>query len=375
MVNIREFSLFLVLVAVTKLTLCAKTDVKVSGSKKTDNLRQTAAMGIALGMIKVHKKMESNVLNLLNNFTKVAKNSKTSETVAVNQLKELKKTMNRDKYAINILKNGLDLALNSKNVRSYRQALSKMAHGERLKTPENLLISDLSVEKVQVIVDNHLNFMRKEMSLAHEALKKVESNKTPKISFTSPKPKLQHPIYMNSIFNHDTVRLPQLIVPMVYEIDVESFYRFRRQNEDDAKNEGDSKTEDESKDENKVDSTRESQENFDENFGPPSEPSGGGGVTGLIASLSGGEGGSDVGALVGAISGVISSLFGPGGLDVPSLLSTGSSLIAGLLGLLKSFKSNGNLKNSYQEAMKILEKFLLTTLESPLKDFQVVVVQ
>lgn len=337
MVYFREFSLFLMLVTVTKLTLAAKTDVKVSevnSDKKTDNLRQTAAMGIALGMIKVHKKMESNVLNLLKNFTKVVENSKASETVAINQLKELKKTMTRDKYAINILKNGLDLALNSKSVRNYRQALSKMAHGVRVKTPENPLISDVNVKEVQIIVENHLNFMRGEMSSAREALKKVESNKTPKISFTSSKPKLQHPIHMNSIFNHDTVRLPQLIVPMVYEIDVESFYRLRRQNEDDNKNEVDSKSEDKSKDEDKIGSTRESQEDFDENFGPPSEPSGGGGgITGLIASLSGGEGGSDVGALVGAISGVISSLFGPGGLDLPSLLSTGSSLIAGLLGL------------------------------------------
>ena len=64
--------------------------------------------------------------------------------------------------------------------------------------------------------------------------------------------------------------------------------------------------------------------------------------------------GSDVGALVGALSGIVTSLFGvnnlnfitqwtfliiinyaiwqPGGLDVPSLISTGTSLLAGLLG-------------------------------------------
>ncbi|XP_030379726.1 uncharacterized protein LOC115627971 [Scaptodrosophila lebanonensis] len=58
---------------------------------------------------------------------------------------------------------------------------------------------------------------------------------------------------------------------------------------------------------------------------------GGGGLVGIIGSLSGGEGGSDVGALIGALTGVISTLFGPGGLDIESLISTATSLLAGLL--------------------------------------------
>uniref|UniRef100_A0A182UCH0 Uncharacterized protein n=1 Tax=Anopheles melas TaxID=34690 RepID=A0A182UCH0_9DIPT len=55
------------------------------------------------------------------------------------------------------------------------------------------------------------------------------------------------------------------------------------------------------------------------------EEEGPGGLVGLIASLSGGDEGSDVGALIGSLS-------APGGLDVPGLLGTGTSLIAGLLG-------------------------------------------
>ncbi|XP_040173551.1 uncharacterized protein LOC120906144 [Anopheles arabiensis] len=62
------------------------------------------------------------------------------------------------------------------------------------------------------------------------------------------------------------------------------------------------------------------------------EEEGPGGLVGLIASLSGGDEGSDVGALIGSLSAVVTNLFGPGGLDVPGLLGTGTSLIAGLLG-------------------------------------------
>ncbi|XP_053677958.1 uncharacterized protein LOC128728361 [Anopheles nili] len=62
------------------------------------------------------------------------------------------------------------------------------------------------------------------------------------------------------------------------------------------------------------------------------EEDGPGGLVGLIASLSGGDEGSDVGALIGSLSAVVTNLFGPGGLDVPGLLGTGTSLIAGLLG-------------------------------------------
>uniref|UniRef100_A0A182PWF3 Uncharacterized protein n=1 Tax=Anopheles epiroticus TaxID=199890 RepID=A0A182PWF3_9DIPT len=71
--------------------------------------------------------------------------------------------------------------------------------------------------------------------------------------------------------------------------------------------------------------TSESMESSEEEEGP-------GGLVGLIASLSGGDEGSDVGALIGSLSAVVTNLFGPGGLDVPGLLGTGTSLIAGLLG-------------------------------------------
>ncbi|XP_061386150.1 uncharacterized protein LOC133321065 [Musca vetustissima] len=64
---------------------------------------------------------------------------------------------------------------------------------------------------------------------------------------------------------------------------------------------------------------------------------GGGGLVGIITSLSGGEGGSDIGALIGALTGVISQLFGPGGLDIESLLSSATSLISGLLAGNKNF--------------------------------------
>ncbi|XP_058063447.1 uncharacterized protein LOC131213427 [Anopheles bellator] len=69
-----------------------------------------------------------------------------------------------------------------------------------------------------------------------------------------------------------------------------------------------------------------------------------GGLVGLIASLSGGDEGSDVGALIGTLSALVTNLFGPGGLDVPGLLGTGTSLIAGLLAGDENF---GKVLGSY----------------------------
>lgn len=314
--------------------LSEKSDGAVNiqkAAKQIKNIRHAAAMGIGLGMVKVHKKMESNLLMLYNNFVSTVQNSKVSDNVAQTKLMELEKAIKRDKYAIDILQNGFDFAMNTKSVRNYRQTLNKMALNEKAKKPQNSIDSDVDVKKVQRNVQNHLKFMRDKVSSVRDALKKVESNKKPKIGFTSSKPTSQH-AHMNGIFNHDIVRLPQLLVPMIYEIDVESFYRFRRQNDE------------ESEDNNKIDTSKEkeSQEDFDESFGPASETGGGGGgITGLIASLSGGEGGSDVGALIGAISGIITNLFGPGGLDLPSLISSGTSLLSGLLGKLIKNLING----------------------------------
>lgn len=334
MVNFRGFiKVCLVFNTVVMISVCSADNLLATNSGQAINnqhksvkmatelktLRHAATMGIGLGMLKVHKKMESNLLNLYNNFIKTIKNSKTSDNLALTKLKELEKTMKRDKYAMNILQNGFDFSMNTRNVRNYRQSLSQMALDEKAKKADISMDLDMDVKNVQNKVENHLKFMRDKISSVRDALKRVESKKQ-KISFTSPKPATQHPPHMNGIFNHDIVRLPQLLVP-IYDIDVESFYRFRRQNDEDS--EGN----------NKIDTKESQEEDFDDNFGPPPSSGGGGGIGGLIASLSGGEGGSDVGALVGAISGVITNLFGPGGLDIPSLLSSGTSLLAGLLGL------------------------------------------
>jgi hypothetical protein len=335
MVNFHVFFAIINLIVSTTLCSSAKTIAlssvnsdhadnnqpkSINATKEFTNLRRAATMGIGFGMVKVHKIMESNVLKLFENFIKTVRNSKSSDSVAMTKLKELKKTMKRDKYAMNILHNAMDFAMNTKSVRNYRQTLKKMAFDEKTKRLDKSMDLNMDVKIVQSNVETHLKFMRDKIGSVRKALEKVESNKKPKISFTSAKPATQHPSHMNGIFNRDIVRLPQLRVPMIYEIDVESFYRFRRQNEED------------SDDSNKIDAKESQEENFDDNSGPPSG-AGGGGIGGLIASLSGGgEGGSDVGALVGAISGVITNLFGPGGLDIPSLLSSGTSLLAGLLG-------------------------------------------
>lgn len=287
------------------------------------NLKRAATMGIMLGTVKVEQQMESNIAKLLGDFMKSL--HKPNMKQATKKLSEIETTMKRDKHAIDILKSALDLAMKTKTIGEYRLALNQIAVAD-VKTkkthpkPMKPTVGDMTsmVGELQSNIQSHLKQMRDKVGASVDATMKTMKNSeivsTP-TTITSP-----GIVHMNDIFNRDIVRLPQLHVQVpawpVYQIDVESFYRFRRQNDD--KSEGQS--------ENQVENDDE------EDFDGLAPPANNGGFAGLLAGLSGGDGGSDVGALVGAISGVITNLFGPGGLDVPSLLSTGSSLIAGLLG-------------------------------------------
>lgn len=303
-------------------------------------------MGIMLGAVKVEQQMELNIVKMLGDFMKSVHKSNIKQ--ATKKSSEIETTMERDRHAIDILKSAMDLAMKTKTVHEYRLALNKIAvddvkaknelNHKKLtqKKPNKVVDKTTMVNELQANVQSHLKLIRDKVGASVQATmktidgrKKSEIVSTPPTTVTSPSI-----VHMNDIFNRDIVRLPQLLhvqVPPwpVYQIDVESFYRFRRQNDDksDEKNENQEKENDE--------------EDFDDGLAPPANN---GGFAGLLAGLSGGEGGSDVGALIGAISGVITNLFGPGGLDIPSLLSTGTSLIAGLLGGDENF---GKVLGSY----------------------------
>lgn len=296
-------------------------------------------MGIMLGAVKVEQQMEVNIVKMLGDFMKSVHKSNMKQ--AAKKLSEIETTMERDKHAIDILKSAMDLAMKTKTVHEYRLALSKIAVDDvkaknelsHQKKP-NIVDKTSMVNELQANVQSHLNLIRNKVGASVQAtMKTIDVRKKSQIVSTPPTTTVTSPsiVHMNDIFNRDIVRLPQLLhvqVPPwpVYQIDVESFYRFRRQN-------------DEEKSENQENENDE--EDFDDGLAPPANN---GGFAGLLAGLSGGEGGSDVGALIGAISGVITNLFGPGGLDIPSLLSTGTSLIAGLLGGDENF---GKVLGSY----------------------------
>ncbi|XP_031625591.1 uncharacterized protein LOC116342211 [Contarinia nasturtii] len=95
-----------------------------------------------------------------------------------------------------------------------------------------------------------------------------------------------------------------------------------KQNDDDEDNEIDGGDKD---DGNKGE---EGDEDFSGSSDFSEEP---GGLVGLITNLSGGDEGSDFNAIIGAISQVLSNLLGPGGLDVPVVVTSGTALLASLL--------------------------------------------
>lgn len=308
-----------------------------------NTLKTAATTGIMLGAINVEKQMEQNILRLLNEFYRNLQNSNMK--AATRKMREIETSMERDQHAIEILKSSMDVALKTKNVREYRQALKKVASDKTTRNKQENLTSTKEIDKkkineLQANVISHLFHIRDKVNkTVQEVMTTMKSKQKPEKSSTSITITSQA-THMNDFLNRDIVQLPHYYFEMpswpAYEFDLESFYRFRRQNKN--KNENDEK----GSLENQVENSKESEgEEFEDALAPPSNN---GGLAGLIASLSGGEGGSDVGALVGAISGVVTNLFGPGGLDIPSLLSTGTSLIAGLLGGDENF---GKVLGSY----------------------------
>lgn len=301
--------------------LQSNPNVQNGVSQLQQNFKRAATMGLMLGTVQVEKKMEVNVMKLLNEFLRNLQKSNTA--AAIKKMKEIETTIYRDKQAIEILKNAMDLAMKTKTIRDYREALNKVAKADATsknqKPKKTKEIDKKMVKELQSNVQSHLKLMHNKVDASvRQTISSMGGKKKSEIVSTPPTVTSPN-THMTDIFNRDIVRLPQFHVQLpiwspVYQLDVESFYRFRRQNDDEKEDENEQSG-------NKVEDSKENEEEeFEDALGPPANN---GGLAGLIASLSGGEGGSDVGALIGAISGVVTKLFGPGGLDIPSLLSSG----------------------------------------------------
>lgn len=337
------------------------------------NLLNAAVTGLAMGSLTTEKRMESNLLILLNDFAKTARESKDMSKLA-DKLKVIDQTMYRDRKSMDILVNAMDLVASGKASRDFRQTMTnlskdkseyKAAHLRFTNNKTNNNNVENMINDLHERIKQHLKLMREKVSasrssaienLRRNSPAKQQPSKSTSLTFppaavnSNGKEKLSlviggstpsSPTFassavaanddnrLNEIFNHNTHQwLPQLYVqmPINYYLPLhetpatfgESFYRFRRQNENENSENG-----------RKKEKQEEAAGEFDDEF-ETSDGGGGGGILGLIAGLSSSEG-VDVGALAGLISTVVTNLFGPGGLDIPSLLGSGSSLLSGLL--------------------------------------------
>ncbi|CAO1406843.1 unnamed protein product [Diamesa hyperborea] len=289
-------------------------------------------MGILMGTIKTEEKMEKNLLGLVLELFQTY--NKINNKEIGNKIKLIEETMERDKRAIQILNNALNLAMKSKTVDEYRNELNKIAsedshskNGEQVNFKLKMKSRDKLMKGFKLDVIKHMTYLRDSVGdTAGRTMKNFEMNKKKVLPVQVVQidqklailPNVEE--HFNEMLKLNQFQIPEITIPMQYwpftQLDFESLQRFRRQNVDQNQNQV---TVD-------VDLGTDEDLEFEDNPTP-----GNGGFAGLLASLSGGDEGSDVGALVGALSGVVSNLFGPGGLDVPALLSTGTSLIAGLL--------------------------------------------
>lgn len=264
------------------------------------NFKKAATMSLIMGTSNTAKRMELNILRLIQDIVKLFQANNMPKVMQKYQ--KIQDTIQRDKKSLDILNNALSLALQSKTLREYRQALSKLSNDDTSKSTKKVPKDKKQLmQQLYADVTNHIDFLRKNSanvqdmlkSVQKKSLKHLEISSTPSTTTTTKKTQIM-PI--KDIFKHETHNLLPLYVWTVPNYQLESFYqRFRRQNEVDDVTEKNNEEEFGSNDVEDEDGDA---------FG------GGGGLVGLIGNLSGGEGGSDVGALVGVLSGVISNIFG-----------------------------------------------------------------
>lgn len=272
------------------------------------NFRKAATTSLIMGTKITAKRMEVNILKLIRDIVKAFQIDNMPQ--AMQKYQKIQDTIERDKKSLEILNNALSLALQTKTLREYRQALNKLSNEETTKDFK-IIPKDKKqlMQKLYTDVNEHLNFLRKNAAATvrdtlesgqKKSSKNTEISSTPSTTTTTKKSEITS---INDIFKHETHNLLPLYVHMpVWTVPsyAESFYqRFRRQNDDDDIN-----VNNEIGEKNEEEFGNENDESEGDAFG------GGGGLVGLIGSLSGGEGGSDVGALVGVLSGVISNIFG-----------------------------------------------------------------
>lgn len=256
------------------------------------NIKRAATMGIIMGTANTARKMETNILLLIHEFIKALQGSNMRQ--AIKKFQKIEDTIERDKKAMEILTSAMNVAMETKTNSDY-QALNKISNdiSKTDKSQQQKIIPKDKkglMKQAQNDVNSHLQFLRKTLNATvHEAITHMQQpKKKSEISSTPSSITSSLDSHTNDIFKHETYNLPLLYIRMpiwpVHQSNLESFYRFRRQNDDDVTAnaiDGDSLDENE-----KV----EGENDEDEEFGDGLDaPIGGGGLAGLIAGLSGGE--------------------------------------------------------------------------------------
>ncbi|XP_049277818.1 uncharacterized protein LOC125761063 [Anopheles funestus] len=296
-------------------------------SGNSQPLRTLGTLGILFGAIEAEAAIERRLERLLHEL---------GESPSSQQQQRVRRavtgTLQRAEIAMEILGTGLDLAASRRpdaSTGDFRRVLiartQEMLSGKRstarigMKAPSN--DSSEASADVKRQVDQQVNVMRRQ--LASHLMRAVRNlNGSDGLQATNLATSLGSELIQRLLLQTlpKPVRFEELIEGGL-KLHLERILRSRRQDETVPETNEIAVSVDTSPD----GSDSKESESSEEEEGP-------GGLVGLIASLSGGDEGSDVGALIGSLSAVVTNLFGPGGLDVPGLLGTGTSLIAGLLG-------------------------------------------
>uniref|UniRef100_A0A182Q8R2 Uncharacterized protein n=1 Tax=Anopheles farauti TaxID=69004 RepID=A0A182Q8R2_9DIPT len=284
------------------------------------SLRTVGTLGLLFGAVEAETAIERRLERLVRDL-----HAGKTATERARLQQTIVGTLHRAQIALNILAAGLELAGDVKRagggtppeLRRVLVTRTKEMLSKRSATPRIGTAQPNDTIATKHLVDRQLAEMRRQITPhLHRAVRTLGDFNAPSLA-TNLGADLIHRLLLQLLPKR--VRLEDLLTAGL-KAHVEALFRpaNRRQDEPDT---------------NEIavsvdpagDSTESGSESSEEEEGP-------GGLVGLIASLSGGDEGSDVGALIGSLSAVITNLFGPGGLDVPGLLGTGTSLIAGLLG-------------------------------------------
>ncbi|XP_055681847.1 uncharacterized protein LOC129789224 [Lutzomyia longipalpis] len=333
--------------------------------KSPNDLRLVTTLSILNGALKAEEKMELRLRKMAREFYATAPKSSKEENLR--RIGQIEKSMARDRRAIAMLGAALDLSKTNSSVDDYRRTIQRAVRNIEASPPPNKeIFSDNVTQQINALknyIDAHLTKMhatleekgkeimkylkaqeRKILANVKKEEKKTTITTNPPITTISPitikPPNVLIPVttgqgpYAGTFVSYVPISNP----PIFFTVnglsdftqspdDFIAPYVARSRRQDDKTSEESSNAIENSSNDNKNSNSELSLS--DEDSDDDARP---GGLVGLIASLSGGDEGSDVGALLGALTGVVTNLFGPGGLDIPSLLSSGTSLLAGLLG-------------------------------------------